>query len=130
MLRSAAGSLAAAYLPDELTTDLIERDMIERGTPGDAAAFIGEARAQILPRGYALFTHEQPRHHALAAPVWTADDRLAFILSIVANRPSDEDPANFTEALLDSAGRASMLIGATGATGPRSPFRARAVASA
>lgn len=123
MLRSAAGKLAAAYLPSELTSELIDFELRDGGLPGTASGFIAEARDEILPLGYSLFRHEQPRHTALSTAVWTADDRLAFFLSIVANRPSAADTVQFVRPLLESAARASLLIGATGATGPRSSLR-------
>lgn len=124
MLRSAAGRLAAAYLPDAMTLELIEQEMASHGVAGDPAAFVADARADVLPRGYARFAHDTPSHYALAAPVWTGDDRLAFTLSIVATRiEGGEAEPRCVDALLEGAARASMLIAATAATGPRSPHR-------
>ncbi len=123
MLRSAAGRLVAAYLPDAMTSDLIDVELAEYQSGGTASSVIERAREDVLPFGYARFRHELPQHYALAAPVWTADDRLAFIMSIVANRAGEHDLGNFVDALLECTARASMLIGGTGATGPRSPYR-------
>lgn len=124
MLGSAAGRIAAAYLPEALTADLIEQEIAGAARAEAAAAFIADARAEVLSAGYARFVHERPPHHALAAPVWTADDRLAFVLSIVSARPvSPEREAEFVAALLAAAERASLLIATAGATGPRSANR-------
>jgi DNA-binding IclR family transcriptional regulator len=123
MLASAAGELIAAYLPESITEELIEHELEENGRTG-ARAFIEEARSRVLPFGYARFVHNQPNHYALAAPVWTGDDRIAFIISVVAAQaPGSQQEATNIRALLDSTARASLLIGATCATGPRSPFR-------
>ena len=125
LLHSAAGRLAIAYLPDALTRDLIAHE-IGQGQSDDASgAFIETARAAILPARHARIAHDDPPHYALAAPVWTADDRLAFMLSIVVGRPTDAArEARLVADLLAAADRASLLIGGTGATGPRSSFRA------
>jgi DNA-binding IclR family transcriptional regulator len=124
MLASAAGELTAAYLPDALTEELIEQELTDAPRLGTARAFIAEARARVLPLGYARFTYRHPPHQALAAPVWTTDDRMAFIISVVLHRAATaRQDANNVRALLDSAARASMLIGASGSNGPRSPYR-------
>ena len=124
MLASAAGRIAAAYLPEALTQDLIEQEIADTGYPETAAAFIAASRRDVLPAGFARFEHQRPPHFALAAPVWTADDRLAFTISIVATKPTSlsREP-ELVAALVASAERAGMLIGATGATGPRARDR-------
>ena len=128
ILASAAGELIAAYLPRPITEDLIEQELAETGRAG-ARAFIEKARARVLPVGYARFVHSHPSHYALAAPVWTGDDRIAFMISVVAAQaPDPQQEAANVRALLDSTARASLLISATSATGPRSPFRASTLA--
>lgn len=123
MLRSAAGRLCAAYLPDAMTADLIAQARANDGIAVSPEAFIAEARATTLPCGYALLRRERPPEVAIAAPVWTRDDRIAFILSVIVTDPDDAAQSAATRTLLDAVGRAGTLIGATDATGPRSPYR-------
>lgn len=130
MLRSAAGRLCAAYLPDAATTALIAQDRTEDGAAVSPAAFIAEARATTLRCGYALLRRERPPEIAIAAPVWTRDDQMAFILSVIVAGPDDAVQGAALRELLDTAARASMLISATTASGPHSPFRLGYQASA
>ena len=122
MTGSAAGRLCAAYLPEALTAEVIASELA--GDEHAAADMIEAARQEVLPRGLARLDHSDPHHSALAAPVWTADDRLAFILSIVTTGDcSDAALTSLSAAVLSAAAHATARVSRSNATGPVSSRR-------
>ena len=75
--------------------------------------------------GYAFFSRPEENYYVLSAPVWTPDDRIAFVLSIL-SREARTDPAvdrTFVDHLLASSARAQTLLAGTTSNGPVSRRR-------
>jgi DNA-binding IclR family transcriptional regulator len=115
MLGSAAGLLMTAYLPDQLTLELVKHELAASGrSERTPKQIIAASRKEVLPKGYARFQHKQPGHFPLSAPIWTADDRIAFVLSVVVNQVTKaKTEAAWTQSLLARAERAELLLAGT-----------------
>jgi DNA-binding IclR family transcriptional regulator len=114
MLRSAVGMVFAAYLPASMTSELI----------GDELAGTTRRLGAVVPRGYAYFARSEESYYVLAAPVWTQDDRIAFVLSLLSRDPKTDPSVNRSSLahLIECVRRASLFLGGTAASGPRSEF--------
>jgi DNA-binding IclR family transcriptional regulator len=126
MLQSAVGILFAAYLPDAMTTDLIAHEISELDAPlADPKAFIHAARQKVLAGGYALYTRQEDNYFVLSAPIWTQDDRIAFVLTIVSLDSSLDPTINGASLakLRESVERAQLFLAGTNASGPKADFR-------
>lgn len=125
VLGSGAGMIFAAYLEDAEVRELIAHEAGGRNAAEEATRFIAESRAGVLPGGYAFFSRPEENYYVLSAPVWTPDDRIAFVLSIV-SREARADPAvdrTFVDHLLASSARAQTLLAGTTSNGPVSRRR-------
>jgi hypothetical protein len=66
-------------------------------------------------------SRSKENHYVLAAPVWTQDDRIAFVFSVIGWDPSIAPKKSKTALthLLECAQRASLMLAGTSASGPR-----------
>ena len=124
MLRSAVGMVFAAYLPASMTSELIGDELAGTTRRLGATDFIEKARKAVVPRGYAYFARSEESYYVLAAPVWTQDDRIAFDLSLLSRDPKTDPSVNRSSSghLIECVRRASLFLGGTAASGPRSEF--------
>jgi DNA-binding IclR family transcriptional regulator len=126
ILDTGAGALFSAYLADELTSELINAALVEEGRSSETAKdVIVAARREVLAQGWVHRYRPDSDSHVIAAPVWTLDDRIAFVLSLL-SRDDRADPKaknSFVPFVVEGASRASMLLGGTSATGPQSRYR-------
>ena len=121
-LQSGVGMVFAAYLPAELIQELIESEIDEKSPWPTADRFIEFSRQSVLPRGYAHFKRQAPNYDAFSAPIWTSDNRIAFVISIVALAEIGAEDKPLTGTLLESARRASLFLGGTATVGPQAAF--------
>jgi DNA-binding IclR family transcriptional regulator len=126
MMSSGAGMVYAGYLSE---ADLLEPINYEfsQGASSDltAEAFIAHAQSEVVPRGYGFYRRMEDSFFVLAAPVWSEDDRIPFVVSVLARDP-DTDPGRnraHLDALLAACGRATTLLAGTMARGPRARRR-------
>ena len=121
MLKSGAGWLFMAYLPEHHTRDLIKSEL-EGGSNSDEAAdkLIASARERVLPQGYARYDYD-PVSFALSAPIWTEDGRIPFVLSLVVHQAVDPTTCNaWIQELRQGAHQASLLLSRASLDGPQS----------
>jgi DNA-binding IclR family transcriptional regulator len=130
ILGSAVGMIFAAYLPPSSISGLIANEVSGGSRRTIANQFIDKARKAVLAKGYAYYARVNESYHVLAAPVWTQDDRIAFVLSLLSRDPSTDPNVNDASLmhLFDCAQRASLLLGGTAASGPRPAAGQRAIA--
>lgn len=120
MLDSGAGLIFISYLHDSNTRPLLERELgVDEGASDVVDRVIAEARAQVLPRGYACHMYDDPVPYALSAPVQMKDGRIPFIVTIVVHKavPS-RTRASWSDELLAAAGRAATLLADVDVGGP------------
>lgn len=122
LLGTAAGQIFMTFLPEPQMRELLE-DELEGAADRDGRieSILRSAREHVLPDGYARYSYANPAPFALAAPIWTEDGRLPFVLSIVAHEPaSPETVDRWLKELLRVARQASLLMSQMGSTAPAS----------
>lgn len=122
MLASGAGLVFMAYLPEELTKDLIEAELRESKMKGVVASeLVASARESVRPKGFATYYYgEGSNHVALSAPIWTEDGRIPFVLSIVVHRAVDNVTQDaWSQQLQERAYQTSLLLNRIGSDGPK-----------
>jgi DNA-binding IclR family transcriptional regulator len=124
MLRSAVGMVFAAYLPASMTSELIADELSGTTRRLGATDVIEKARKAVLPKGYAYFARSEESYYVLAAPVWTQDGRIAFVLSLLSRDPKTDPSVDRSSLvhLIECVRRASLFLSGTAASGPRSEF--------
>jgi DNA-binding IclR family transcriptional regulator len=125
ILQSGVGLIFAAYLPSSTTLNLIADELSGAARRSGAREFIEKARKAVLPKGYAYYARKEESYHVLAAPIWTQDDRIAFVLSLLSRDPRTDPMVDGSSLsyLNECAKRASLFLAGTSASGPRSEFR-------
>lgn len=122
MLKSGAGLLFMAYLPEDDVKPLIKAELGETQSSDDVVDdLIRSARESVLPQGYAKYNYADPMPIALSIPVWTEDGRIPFILSLIVHQVVDSATIDaWVQTLRDGAYQASLLLNRIGTDGPRS----------
>lgn len=122
LLESGAGRLFMAFLPDHHTRGLLEDEL--EGTPERDAVIddlLAAARKEVLPTGTTRFPYADPIPFALSAPIWTADGRIPFVLSIVVHEQvGDAVVGRWIDELRRTAYQASVKLGPIGSNAPQS----------
>jgi DNA-binding IclR family transcriptional regulator len=118
MLRSAVAMVFAAYLPASMTSELIADELAGTSRRLGSTDFIEKARKAAVPRGYACFARSEESYYVLAAPVWTQDDRIAFVLSLLSRDPKTDPSVDRSSLaqLIECVGRATLFLGGTAAS--------------
>ena len=128
MMGTGAGLVYAAYLDE---SELLEPVEYELSLAGDALetahAWIARARKEVAPRGYGLLCHEQQEYYALAAPVWTRNERIPFVLAVLSRDPRTDPEVDrlHLDQLLAACGRAGAILSHTETSGPTARERRR-----
>jgi DNA-binding IclR family transcriptional regulator len=123
MLGSGAGLLFMAYLPEDLTRELIKAELGEAANADDAVSgLIASARDAVRPVGFAThYYNDGPNHIAFSAPIWTEDGRIPFVLTIVIHHEVDEAQRQAcVQHLQQTAYQTSLLLNRLGTDGPKS----------
>ena len=120
LLGSGSGLLYVAYLPEAETRELIERELAAAKDPRDGATIIAEARAAVIPAGRARFSYGVPTPFSLNVPVWSNENEIPFLLSLVVHEEiASAVEAQWLNAMKVAADRASHLVAQGDTRGPR-----------
>ena len=120
LLSSGSGFLCIAYLPESETRALVESELAVAGDPRDYAAVVARAREMVAPFGHIRFTYGAPLPFSLNIPIWTNENEIPFLFSLVVHQPIDEaTEAQWVNMMKAAADRASYLVAQSDARGPR-----------
>ena len=120
LLGSGSGLLYLAYLPASDTRELVQRELAAVGDVRDYEDIVAAAREAVIPAGRARFSYGAPAPFSLNVPIWSNENEIPFLLSLVIHDPIDEaTEAQWLNTMRLAADRASHLAAQSDATGPR-----------